>query len=211
MSERASCRLCEKRPPRRYCPSLRDEICAPCCGAEREQTIDCPFDCEYLREARQHEKVPPLDPEGLPHREVRLSDQFLHEHEELAVVVGRMLLASVLETTGAVDFDVREALDALVRTYKTLESGLVYETRPTNTIAAQVQDRLQKLLKEFRDALAERTGSHGIRDKELLGVLVFWQRMELRNNNGRRKGRAFIESLFPLLPPREEQPAPSIV
>ncbi len=53
--------------------------------------------------------------------------------------------------------------------------------------------------------MAQRTGVHSIRDQDVLGALVFWQRMEWQHNNGRRKGRAFIDSLVSLLPPPPQQ------
>jgi hypothetical protein len=205
MAERELCVLCEKRPPRRQCPGVHGDICPVCCGTEREQTIDCPFECEYLRDARRRERVPPPDPATLPCPEIDVTDAFLQEHRPLMVATGRMLLAASLQTPGAVDFDVRDALDALVRTLKTADSGLVYTTRPANVIAAQIQDRFQAELQRFREELARRTGSHSVRDRDVLGILVFWRRMQWRHNNGRRKGRAFIESLFSLITPAQEQ------
>lgn len=204
MSEKTICQLCEIRPPRRHCPALHDEICSLCCGTEREETIDCPFDCDYLREARRHEKLDPIDPKTAPFPEIELSDRFMQQQQELAIVAGRLLLISIMNTPGAVDTDVREALDAIVKTLKTAESGLVYETRPANTIAAAVQDRFQQEITQFREMVAQRTGAHTVTDKELLGVLVFWARMEWQRNNGRRKSRAFIESLFAVMPSPEE-------
>ena len=35
-----------------------------------------------------------------------------------------------------VDFDAREALEAAIRTYRTRESGLYYESLPANPLAA---------------------------------------------------------------------------
>jgi hypothetical protein len=201
------CPECNSRPQRRQCPALREDICAVCCGTEREETINCPFDCEFLREARRHEKVPEPDPRTLPNQDIELTDRFLGEQQPLAMVIGRLLLVSAIETDGTVDSDVREALDALVRTYRTAESGLVYESRPANLIAAAVQERFQQEVAKFREDLAQRTGAHTVRDKDLLGVLVFWQRMEWRRNNGRRKGRAFIETLFSLLPTQPPESA----
>ncbi len=52
------CVICEVRTARRHCPGVRGEICSVCCGTERENTIACPFDCTYLREARLREKRP---------------------------------------------------------------------------------------------------------------------------------------------------------
>lgn len=185
---------------------MRAEICAPCCAQEREVTLECPFDCEHLRDARRHEKPPELDPASIPSPDIELGDRFLQENEPLILIAGRLLLAAAMDTEGAVDNDVREALDALVRTYRTAESGLIYETRPNNAVAAHVQARFQDQMSAFRERIAERSGVHSVRDKDLLGVLVFWQRMEWRNNNGKRKGRAFIESLLSLLPPDADQP-----
>lgn len=203
--ERENCHLCETRPPRRACPALGRTICAQCCGQEREVSIDCPLECSYLRDAREHEKLPPVDPKSLPNPEIELTDAFLQQQQPLAIVTGRLLLVSAMETPGTVDLDLRDALDALTRTYRTAETGLVYESRPTNGIAAAVADRFQQEVRQFREHVAQSTGAHTVRDKDLLGVLVFWQRMEWQRNNGRRKGRAFIESLFGLLPPPQEE------
>ncbi len=203
--ERVTCHLCELRPPRRPCPALHRDICAQCCAEQREQTIDCPLECEFLRDARRHEKLPEIDPKSLPNPEIELTDAFLQAQQPLAIVTGRLLLVAALETPGAVDFDMRDALDALVRTHKTADSGLIYESRPANGLAAAVVDRFQNEMRQFREHMAEKSGAHTVRDKDLLGVLVFWQRMEWQRNNGKRKGRAFVESLFSLLPPPPEQ------
>jgi hypothetical protein len=209
--ERETCHLCEVRPPRRACPALGRDICAPCCGQEREVTIDCPLDCEFLREARAHEKLPEIDPNLLPNPEVELTDAFLQAQQPLVIVTGRLLLVSAMETPGTVDPDMRDALDALTRTYKTADSGLVYESRPTNGIAAAVAARFQSEIQQFREHIAQQSGAHSVRDKDLLGVLVFWQRTELQHSNGRRKGRAFIERLFSLMPPDVAEDSPVVV
>jgi len=114
------CRICETRKPRRYCPGVRADICSPCCGAEREMTVDCPLDSEYLREARLHEKPPEVDAAAYPNKDVRLTEEFLRDHEQLLVYTGAKLMEAALETGGAVDDDVREALESLIRTYRTL-------------------------------------------------------------------------------------------
>lgn len=199
--DRLNCHLCEQRPPRRHCPALLSEICAPCCGESREETVDCPLDCEFLREARRHEKPIEVDAKSLPHPEIEVSDRFMEQNQPLAIVAGRLLLVASIQTPGTVDFDLRDALAALTQTYKTATSGLIYDSRPANAIAAQVVDLFQQEMTRFRERVAEQAGSHSFTDKDLLGVLIFWQRMQWQSHNGRRKGRAFLESLYSLLPP----------
>jgi hypothetical protein len=201
---RVTCSICESRPVRRFCPGTRGDICTICCGTERENSIDCPFDCEYLQEARKHEKPAELDPKSVPNADIRVSDEFLSAQHQLVVACGRILFAAAVETDSAIDNDVREAIDALIRTLRTAESGLIYESRPANPLAASVQAHFQQELEKMRQDVAARTGVHSIRDKDVLGVLAFWQRMELRMNNGRRRGRAFIDSLIGLMPHPDE-------
>src|SRR5437868_5223294 len=108
------CAICEIRRPKRFCPGVRGEICSLCCGAEREVSVHCPLECNYLQDARKHDKTPPVDPDKFPNQDIRVTDDFLHENEDLLVVLGRSIMTAALQAD-AVDNDVREALDALIR------------------------------------------------------------------------------------------------
>src|SRR2546421_11078915 len=132
------CAICEIRRPRRFCPGVRGDICTICCGTEREITVDCPLDCIYLHDAHRHEKITPTDPQNFPNQDIRVTEEFLHQHEPLLLFLAQTVLDAALSTSRAIDFDVREALDALIRTYRTLQSGVYYETLPTNPIAAGI-------------------------------------------------------------------------
>jgi hypothetical protein len=57
----------------------------------------------------------------------------------------------------------------------------------------------------LRERMAEESGMQRLRDADVLGTLVFLQRLEMRHNNGRRRGRAFFDFL------RSYFPAPSPV
>jgi hypothetical protein len=94
-----------------------------------------------------------------------------------------------------VDYDVREALDAAIRTRRTLQSGLLYESRPANPLAAELADELRDAVERFREEEAAQTGIHKTRDVTILGILVFLQHLERSHNNGRRRGRAFLDLL----------------
>jgi hypothetical protein len=174
---------------------VRGDICATCCGREREVTVSCPLDCEYLRQARKHDKTPPIDPQQVPNRDIKVADELLSGNEKLLAFLSLTLTRAASETPGVVDFDMREALDALTRTYRTLQSGVYYESRPNNPLAAHICGVVQAGIAEFRRQETASLGMTKTRDADILGLLIFLQRFELNQNNGRRKGRAFIDAL----------------
>ena len=190
-----ACAICETRKPRRFCPGVRGDICTVCCGTEREVTVDCPLDCEFLQEARKHEKREAPDPQKIPNRDIRVTEEFLHRNEELLGFVQSNLGTAAFSTPGAVDYDVREALEALVRTYRTLQSGVLYESLPPNPLAANIYRGLQNAVAQFRQDEQRRLGLSRTRDADVLGILAFLQRLEMDWNNGRRRGRAFMDAL----------------
>ncbi len=190
-----NCAICEVRRPRRFCPGVRGDICTLCCGTEREVTVDCPLDCEYLEEARRHEKPALVDEKELPNRDITVSEKFLAEHEPLLAFLSEAIAGAALATPGAVDFDVREALDGLVRTYRTLANGVYYESLPANPLAVNIFRLTQEAAAEYRRRETRESGISRTRDTDVLGLLVFLQRIELDRNNGRRRGRAFVDLL----------------
>jgi hypothetical protein len=199
-----ACQLCETRKPRRWCPGVRGEICPQCCGAERERTVDCPLDCEYLLEARRHEKPLDVDPETIPFKEIRIEEPFLEKNSALIMFLARHIVQAALANPAVVDNDVREALDALTRTYKTRESGLIYETRPSNPYAAGVMQTIKAALEQFEQRLRETAGMTTLRDADVFGVLLFLQRIEFSYNNQRPRGRSFLSFLLHSMPKQLE-------
>lgn len=198
------CRICEKRKPRRYCPGVSGDICAICCGTEREVTVSCPLDCPYLQDARNFERKPEPEPRNVPNADIQVSENFLFQNQFLLAMIASSLGLSSMVTEGAVDSDVKQALESLVRTYRTLQSGLLYDARPENLIAAQLYEGVQTMVDNVRQRMQE----HGqpLLDSDVLRVLVFLQRLEIHNNNGRPKGRAFIHMLLEFIPPAGEMP-----
>jgi len=200
------------RKPRRYCPGVSGDICSICCGTERENTVRCPFDCVYLREARLHERTGEgFDINNPPHPDIRIRDEFLAEKAEQIDVIASILARAALMEPGAVDNDVRDALEALVRTYRTLQSGLYYDTRPENATAARVCDNFQTGIEAFRRE-AQQEGASAPTDSEMLTMIAFLQRVEMDRNNGRGLGRAFLDFLRTRTGADAEGPAtPSLI
>ena len=205
------CRICEKRRPRRFCPGIGGDICPLCCGREREVTVACPLDCEYLREARLHERQRELPSEDIPHRDVEITEDFLSANASLIAFLSRNLSQATLDTQGAVDGDLREAVEAMIKTQRTLASGLVYTSRPQNPIAASIQQAVQESLEQFRAGVARETGVSSVRDRDVLGVLVFLARIGAAYDNGRRRGRAFLDFLRSSFPAEPSEQGPSFI
>ena len=164
-------------------------------------SVNCPLDCDHLRDARVHEKPPDVDPDKFPNPDIKVSESFLRNNERLLMFAAATVFQAATQIPGVIDHDVREALDSLVRTYRTMQSGLYYESLPANPLAAGLHQRFQQVIQEFRKRLREAAGITTVRDADVLGILVFLQRLELSNNNGRRRGRAFIDFLRGFFPP----------
>jgi hypothetical protein len=186
------CTLCHIRKARRFCPGVNADICTICCGTEREVTVDCPLDCPYLQEAHKHERTAVPAPPELPNKDISVTDEFIENHERLLTATGSTLLHAALDTPGAADRDARDALDALIRTHRTLQSGVYYETRPVNTLANRIYSLMQEGLEGYRKNEREETGLSTTRDTDVLRALVFLQRVALDRDNGRPRGRAFL-------------------
>ena len=203
-----ACAICQTRRPRRFCPGVAGDICSVCCGTEREVTVSCPLDCEYLQEARKRDPMPSLEGVEVPNKDIRMTESELREHEDLLIFVAAAVLRAALKIPGVVDLDVRAALDALARTYRTLQSGIYYESRPENPLAGEICRIVQNGLEEFRRNEVKRLGSTRTRDGDVLKILVFLQHIELDRNNGRRRGRAFLDALRGFYPSPSE---PSLI
>jgi hypothetical protein len=194
------CAICEKRRPRRYCPGVRGEICPQCCGTEREVTVRCPSDCPYLMEARKHEQTVGLDADKIPHRDIPLSHEFLEDHEALIAFLS-LALVEEAERIHAVDSDAREALESLIQTYRTLQSGIIYENLPPNPLASSLYEAARVAAARYMDEERKAFGVSRCRDADVLRALVFLDVLSLDRNNGRRYGRSFLDAIGRLQPP----------
>ena len=157
------CDICEKRRAKRFCPGIRNDICPICCGEEREVSVDCPWDCEFLQQARQREEPRELDPDEIPNKDIEITDRFLRQNEQLFLGVAGALLEAAAQTS-AVDNDVREAFAAMIKTHLTLESGIIYESRSNNPYASAIQQHLNAAIEQFRQEAAQQAGVTTIRD-----------------------------------------------
>jgi hypothetical protein len=205
-SHPVSCAICEKRKEKRFCPAVHRRICPQCCGEQREVTLDCPTDCVYLQQAREHEKPRPiqdLDQASL-FLQVEVTDQFLYEREQLIMGLSYALAKSARADRSLADRDLIAALTSLTKSYETLvNSGLHYELPVAGIGQQAIADEVQKLIKEYREAEQKHMGYVRLRDSEVLRALVFLVRMAHGRTSGRPKSRAFIDFLFAQFPEKD--------
>lgn len=200
-----NCPICEKRKVARYCPAKGEKICAVCCGREREVTISCLPECAYLVAAHryedEHKRTLPPD---TPFLEERIPQEILYSHQQLMAALAFQMAKFAANKPSAADPDALAALAALAATYKTLQSGLLYEKAPEIPVQRDLYLALSQLLTEIKGQAAESGNAAALKDLAIFQVIVFLYRMGLRRSNGRPRSRRFIEFLRGQFPQADE-------
>ena len=203
-----SCAICEIRKEKRFCPAIHGRICPQCCGEQREVTLDCPTDCGYLLQAREHEKprtADQIDPAGL-FLNVEVSDQFMYEKEHLLMGVTYALAKAARADRALHDRDLIGALSVLSTNYeRRINSGLHYEQPLTSDSKRKVAGELESMVREYREAEQTHTGRSTLRESDVLKALVFLLRLAYGRTSGRPKSRAFVDFLFAQFPEKESK------
>jgi hypothetical protein len=201
-----TCAICEIRKEKRFCPAVHGRICPQCCGEQREVTLDCPTDCPYLLQAREHEKPRTADyvDTSALFLQVELSDQFMYEKEHLLMGLTFALAKAARADRTLRDQDLIAALTTLTTSYeRRVNSGLHYEPPLTSEPQRRAVAEIETMVKEYREAEHKHTGFSTLRDSDVLKALVFLVRLAHGRTSGRPKSRAFVEFLFAQFPEQE--------
>ena len=201
-----SCAICEVRKEKRFCPAVHGRICPQCCGEQREVTLDCPNDCTYLLQAREHERPrssDEIDPAAL-FLQIDVSDQFMYEKEHLLMGLTYALAKAARADRSLHDQDLIATLSVLSNSYERLvNSGLHYEQPLTSDSRRRAAAEIENMVKEYREAEQKHAGYSNLRDSDVLKALVFLVRLAHGRTSGRPKSRAFVEFLFAQFPEKE--------
>jgi hypothetical protein len=192
------CPICQKRKAKRDCPAKAQNICAICCGTEREVTIDCPSDCGYLIASRQHHiERRDVDWEEIPFRDTEISPRVVEAHQDLLWRLSYAIGLFARDNPATIDSDVQVALQALAETYKTLASGIVYEKSLDHRLQRELYDALKLTVTEYKkgDAAQVMVAPTSPLDGDVRDALIYFTQLAAIRSNGRPKGRAFIDSL----------------
>jgi hypothetical protein len=201
-----SCAICDTRKEKRFCPAVHGKICAMCCGTEREVSLDCPSTCEYLQEARRHEKPRELTAEERESLFLRIEvkQTFVYEREPLVVGLTFAIAKSAKFEPSINDRDAIAAISALAKRYDTMvNSGLVVQSASANVLQQRIQDEMEQMVKEYRELEQKHVGYSSLRDSEVLQALVFIVRMAYAKSSGRPRSKGFIDFLFARFPEKD--------
>ncbi len=193
-----ACSICELHKEKRFCPAVHGRICPQCCGQQREVTLDCPSQCPYLQQAREHEKPRSLDEidRAALFPQVEISEQFTYQREHLLMGQSYALTQAARSDRSLNDRDLIAALTSMCTSYERLvNSGLHYQQPASGpaqyAVAAQVED----MMKRYRHAEQKQLGYSTLGDADVLKALVFLLRLAHGRTSGRPKSRAFIDFL----------------
>jgi hypothetical protein len=157
-----ACPLCRKRPIKRACPALHQEICTVCCATKRLVEIQCTEDCRYLESGQRY-------PAAVIKRQIdrdvtvlmasvgRLSEQQL----QLFFLLQSMVLAYKPEGLARlVDDDVALATGALAGSLETASKGVIFEEATASVVA----EGLRRAMKPVLEDITKNSGSRAERE-----------------------------------------------
>jgi hypothetical protein len=153
-----------------------------------------------------------VDWSKVPFPDVRIPFEFAQSHSRLLAALVLSIWEYARDHRQVVDTDAIAALQALAETYRTLSSGLYYEKPPDYLYRRELYQELKAALEEFKEAETQRLGLATIRDSEIRDALTFLTQLGATRENGRPKGRAFLDLIRTQLGPEaSDKPASNIV
>lgn len=154
----ARCIQCHQREGKRFCPPLQAQICSVCCATHRMMTIACVEACPYLRDARETTGKRLM--EALVNaliaadhddwiEDVEYLTPLLHTIEHAIVQVRREHFSDLT------DSEVLSAVNLALRTYETLQRGIIYRHTSESPRVQRVVEKILGLLDDLKNALAD--------------------------------------------------------
>lgn len=201
-----ACPLCHKRPTKRACPALGQEICSVCCATKRLVEIQCSEDCRHLEAGQRH-------PAAVVKRQIdrdvtllmasvgRLTEQQL----QLFFLLQSMVLSYKPEGLARlVDSDVALATAALAKSLETASKGVIFEEATESIVA-------EGLRRAIKPVLAEITRDSGSRaDREVAIVLRAMERGARHEGGHIADGAtAYLELVGRVFQQRPQAPKPA--
>jgi hypothetical protein len=157
-------------------------------------TIDCPSDCLHLVASREYDLTRlEYDWAKVPFAEVKFQRSFAEQHERLLIEIDYAICRFTADHREAVDTDALAALQTLAETYRTQASGIIYEKPLDYPLQRALYESLKAAIADFRKVEADRVGMTTVRDSNVRDALIFLTQLCAVHENGRPKGRAYLD------------------
>lgn len=157
----ARCVQCRQREGKRFCPPLRAQICSVCCATHRMMTIACVEECPYLRDARETmgKRLAHILANALIAADRR---EWIEDIERLSPLM-HIIEQAIVQVRRAhypdlSDAEAVSALELALRTYETLQRGIIYEHRSESPRIQHVVEGILATLNDFKEAVAKEGG-----------------------------------------------------
>jgi hypothetical protein len=206
-----ACPLCLKRPTKRACPALNQQICTVCCATKRLVEINCPNDCRYLESAQRHpaavvKRRIDADVTVLMETIGRLSEPQL----QLFFLLQSMVLSYKPEGVSRLaDADVAAAAAAVASALETSSKGLIYE----ESIPSPVADGLRRAIKPVIEEITKNGGTRA--EREVATVLRGMERGARHEGSHIPDGPTayldLVARVFQQRPQRPQEPAKPLI
>jgi len=203
----AKCAKCAKQVARRECAALGRRICPLCCAHWRMLVLACPEHCPYLQDARRT-----IGERRMRHLLAHLSAS--GKESLVEVLAHRGPLVAFLERaivevqrrrfSDLTDDEVLAGVENAIRTYETLERGIIYEHRSESPRIQAVTESLLKALGRVEEDLAQRGARIG-KSEQLACLRVLAE--SVRAMKGERQDQAYLRvaALFQPYPESESR------
>jgi hypothetical protein len=172
----ALCPQCSTRKAKRYCPALAQSICPVCCAELRMIELACPERCPYLQEARKS-TAQRRTPKFLQHLASQDKRKIMETIERLEMVIF-LLERSIVEAQryrfrDLTDEEALEGVRNALKTYETLDRGIIYEHASESPRVQAVSRALLDAIEDVSKRLREHQQSSTITTRDFLACMEF--------------------------------------
>jgi hypothetical protein len=169
-------------------------------------TIDCPSDCVHLVASRQYDLTRlEIDWSKAPFAENKFDRRFAEAEGPLLFYLDHAICQFAAEHRATVDSDILAALQTLAEAYRSVTNGIIYEKPLDYPLQRALFQSLKAAITEFREKEAQRLGMATVRDSEVRDALIFLTQLCAVHENGRPKGRAYLDLIRQQFPKEEFQ------
>jgi hypothetical protein len=185
-----------------------------CCARKREVEIDCPLSCAYLREGYSYEQgKTPVENRTAQITENRTFDRsFIIANEPFLLHLWQVIWETFQSVPQIHDSDILSAFTALEKTYRTLDTGLYYDSKPAQSVPQMVYLKLKEAI-DAQLANPDANKPH-VKLSTVLDCLVFQQQLVQMRSSERPLSRGFLlqlQEVFARTPQSSKSEPSSIV